>query len=130
MEKERKLKLLKYLYPSEQIRQFLCDDLYLEFMDIIPKNLCISSNNKTNIMRKENFNKVVYIITIFFKNNPKYQQKILELFNKSFDYLTYDIIAGYVFNLSNTIPRYIGIDIFRDKKSICYTPVSVIDLLE
>ena len=46
MTNERKEKLLRYLFPNEQIRLFMCNDLYMELLEIIPKKLFIHTKNK------------------------------------------------------------------------------------
>ena len=127
---ERKQKLIKYLFPTEEIRSFMCNDLYMELMEQIPRFLCISSKNITNSVRKENFEKVNSIITNFIENNENYKQMLKKLFsNKELKNIISDIVIGYVFFITQTNLKYNHIDIFRDKKSICYSPISIIDIL-
>ena len=79
MEVEKKKKLLKYLYPTEQIRSFLCDDLYMELLRQVPKTLCISSNNFALAKRKENYCKVTNLIKEFFDTNSDYKKVIINI---------------------------------------------------
>ncbi len=72
---ERIAKLFNYLYPTEQIRSFCCNDLYQELLNIL-------------------FPKI-----------------------------------GYVFYLYCSYSKYSRADIFRDKKSILYCPISILDIL-
>ena len=127
---ERKQKLLKYLYPTEKIRSFLCNDLYMELHELIPRQLCISTQNMTLAVRKGNLNKLETIITSFLEGNKEHYQSIMQLCqNQSWDTIIQDIVIGYTFFTTNLISRYNGIDIFKDRRSVCYAPISIIDLL-
>ncbi len=127
---ERQKKLLNYLYPTENVRKFLCNDLYQEFDEILNSSLCISSKNIVSKTRRENYLIIKNEVTNFFNNNPIYCEKIAEMLKVSdFSSAIDDIIIGYVLYLSCSIRKYNRIDIFLDKKSICYSPISVIDLL-
>lgn len=130
MDNERKTKLLKYLFPTEEIRKFVCNDLFMELSEIIKTTDCISSKNIKNAVRQENKAKVEKQIKEFLQKNPVYEKMLLELYhqdniNKIYD----DILIGYTFFLASTYGRIGEIDIFKDKKSICYAPISIIDIL-
>lgn len=127
---KRKCKLLNYLFPNEKVRSFLCNDLYIELTQIIPYNLCLSSKNLNNIIRQENKEKVKSIIKKFIKENINYEKEIKKIY-KDYDNerILDEIIIGYVFYLANTIRKFFTIDIFYDKKSICYSPISIIDII-
>ena len=130
MNTERQRKLINYLYPTEDIRKFLCNDLYQEFDEKITYSLCICSKNLTNIIRRENYAKIKEEIINFFNENIIYKEKVNEILNTDdFDKIIDDIILGYVFYLSHSLRKYNRVDILLDKKSICYSPISVIDLL-
>ena len=126
---ERKQKLLKYLYPTEKIRSFMCNDLYVELHAVMPK-VCILSKNVNFQIRKKNLESVYNTVKVFFKNNHNYKRQIEGLFcDKNYEEVLNDIVIGYVFFVANTSNIYSKIDIFKDKKSICYCPISVIDLI-
>lgn len=131
MTDERRKKLLNYLFPTERIRKFLCNDLFKEFESLISKTLCISYRNITKKIREENHQKVFSLIQNFFNQNNFYRNEILRLYDikildKSF---CEDIMIGYVFYLSCKISNFERFDIFKDKKSICYAPISIIDVI-
>lgn len=130
MERERKEKLLKYLFPTEQIRKFLCDDVYEELTFLIPKNLCISTNNLKVATRKENLEKVTSLVREFLKENPDYTKLLIEYYGyDDIIRIVNDIVIGYVYYLTNCYGNYFHIDIFKDKRSICYSYISLIDIL-
>lgn len=130
MENERKQRLIKYIFCTEEIRSFLCDDFFMEIMEILPKNLCISAKNCSLQCRKNNYAKVKSIISDFVFNNKNYQREIFKLFKvENLEQIINNLILGYVFFWSNTYYKYFGVDIFRDKRSICYSPVSIIDVI-
>ena len=51
MEINKKQKLLNYLMPEYKVRQFLCNDLFLELKKLIPNSMCISPQNKSTEKR-------------------------------------------------------------------------------
>ncbi len=65
MTKEQKMTLLKFLYLNEETRTFLCNDLFQEFMQIIPKAKCICSKNVNCKTRRNNFNEALASIHRF-----------------------------------------------------------------
>ena len=132
MEKERANKLIKYLYPTEQIRSFMCNDLYIELNKIIKRQICISTKNIVSSVRQENLVMLKHIINNFIEVNTIYKQKINELYgngNMNGDIIINEIIVGYVFYIANSVPKYVSMDIFRDKRSVVYSPISMIDIL-
>lgn len=130
MDNERKTKLLKYLFPTEEIRKFVCNDLFMELSEIIKTTDCISSKNIKNAVRQENKAKVEKQIKDFIKENPMYEKMLTELYHQDNISKVYDdVLIGYTFYLASTYGRIGEIDIFKDKKSICYAPISIIDIL-
>lgn len=130
MDNERKTKLLKYLFPTEEIRKFVCNDLFMELSEIIKTTDCISSKNIKNAVRQENKAKVEKQIKEFISQNPVYEKMLLELYHQDNISKVYDdVLIGYTFYLASTYGRIGEIDIFKDKKSICYAPISIIDIL-
>ncbi len=118
MNSERQRKLINYLYPTEDIRKFLCDDLYQEFNEKITHNLCISSKNLTNSVRRENYAKIKGEIINFFSENIIYKEKVNEILKAdNFDKIIDDIILGYVFYLSHSLRKYNRIDVLFTKRA-------------
>ena len=49
------LEFMKYLYPTDEIRNFMCNDLYQELNEIIPKTKCFCSDTVVAKTREENY---------------------------------------------------------------------------
>lgn len=119
---EKMLKFIKFLYPTDEIRNFMCNDLYQELNEIIPKTKCFCSDNIVSKSREANFLFVKTNVVNFVLNNPNYKQELAKLYKgRDFDDLINDIIIGYVFFVVNTDDKNKGEDIFKNKKSICYS---------
>ena len=126
----RKEKLIKYLYPNEKARKFMCVELYEELSPLISAGDCISSKNFTNSIRKENMQKVQGIVEDFFSKNQNYYEKIKKIYSiESLEEVVDITIISFVFILSYFFTESFVTDIFNDKRSICYAPISVIDLV-
>lgn len=125
------LEFIKYLYPTDEIRNFMCNDLYQELNEIIPKTKCFCSNNIVSKTREENYMFVKTHIVNFILSNENYKQELNKLYkDREFDDLINDIIIGYVFFIVNTDDKNRGEDIFKNKKSICYSVApSILDIL-
>lgn len=127
---ERKEKLIKYLFPSESIRRFMCNDLYMELIAIIPKSLFISTANKTLLKRKANKDIIIKKIEKFLKQNNQYYIMLIGFFLKSTEEeIINDIILGLTFFITTQSEAYKDIDIFNDKRSVCYSPISFLDIM-
>ena len=97
------MKFLKYLYPTDEIRDFMINDFYQELNEIIPKSKCFCSNNIVKSVREENRLFVKTNIVNFIENNPVYKQEIEKLYkSKVISNIIDDIITGYVFYVVNT----------------------------
>ena len=61
---------------------------------------------------------------IFIRNFTDYKMRLIELF-KTLNYksLIDDLIIGYVIFVANLNEKYKDIDIFKDKRSICYIKI-------
>ena len=125
------LEFMKYLYPTDVIRNFMCNDLYQELNDIIPKTKCFCSDNIVSKTREENYMFVKTHIVNFILTNENYKNELNKLYkDRGFDDLINDIIIGYVFFTVNTDDKNRGEDIFKNKKSICYSVApSILDIL-
>lgn len=129
MEIERKQKLLNYLMPNKEKRNFLCNDLFMELKELIPDSMIISMKNNSLKERKKNYQTVETIILSFINNNINYKKQIKDLFNLNETDILNDLVIGYVFFVINTNAKFYHIDIFKDKRSICYSPISIIDFI-
>ena len=129
MEIERKQKLLNYLMPNKEKRNFLCNDLFMELKELIPDSIIISMKNNSLKERKKNYQTVETIILNFINNNINYKKQIKDLFNLNETDILTDLVIGYVFFVINTNAKFYHIDIFKDKRSICYSPISIIDFI-
>ena len=66
----------------------------------------------------------------FLLENPIYKTKLEEFFPKSSeDILIDNIISGYVMIKSTNVNKGNGADVFWDKRSVCYSKNSIIDIL-
>lgn len=122
MTTEKKLALLRYLYLNDKTQQFLCNDLFQELINIVPKNKCICKDNISPETRQTNYSSVFSAINEFFNHNPDYRSVVCSLFSH-YDQseLETHLLTGFVFYIALTSPEYLDIDIFKDKKSICYS---------
>ena len=121
MTKEEKIALIKFLYLNDETRDFLCNDLFQEFKNIIPKTMCLSNENLNDDMRAYNHSCVKLLIQVFFNENINYKELTKKLFSHyTENRLIEHLILGYVFFIAN-INNKEDIDIFKDKKSICYS---------
>ncbi len=118
-------KFLQLLYKTEEIRSIMINDVYQELKEIIPLEKCISLKNIVKKIRQENLEFAKVSISNFLQENVNYQKLIFEIYGDSIEYVLY----GYVFYLAYTSEKYAGIDIFKDKKSILYREVSLLDIL-
>ena len=130
MEDSRKKKLLQYLFPTEEIRKFVCNDLFIELSEVIKTTDCISSKNLNNKVRLSNKENVLNQINNFLNENPIYTETLLKLYNqKDISQIIEDLLMGYTFYLACSFGRIGEIDIFKDKRSVCYSPISIIDII-
>ena len=94
-------------------------------MEVVPPTLCFNSKNVVNATRDENLRKALSSISNFLENNADYNKVIKEIYDEDFQF----VLCGYMFYLSHTNEKYIGIDIFKNKKSILYSEISLLDIL-
>ena len=129
MTKEQKMNLLKFLYLNDQTQTFLCNDLFQEFMSIIPKTKCICSDNIVSTTRRNNYDDALNSIHNFLIDNEDYRLMVEKLFSGyEQDLLEAHLLMGYVFYVALTENK--DMDIFRDKSSICYTEgPSIVDII-
>ena len=123
MKKEEKF--LQLLYRNEEARKIMINDVYQELLEIVPATLCFNSKNVVNETREKNLKNALISISNFLNKNSDYKKIIKELYDDNLEYVLY----GYMFYLVHTNEKYSGIDIFKDKKSILYSMISILDIL-
>ena len=120
MTTEQKMSLLKFLYLNDQTQTFLCNDLFQEFLSIIPKTKCICSDNIVSTTRRNNYDEALNSIHNFLRDNKDYKVMLEKAFSGyEQKFLEAHLLMGYVFYIALTENK--DIDIFKDKSSICYT---------
>ncbi len=130
MNKIRKKKLLDYLYPREEIAEFMFCDFYAELSLVLDKKICFSANNLKNDNRRKNLVLAKGTVVNFLKENPYYRKKLVEYFSTDNEnIIVNNVLYGYLLIVSSHINRGTGADIFLDKRSICYSQTSIIDVL-
>ena len=130
MNEFRKKKLFDYLYPTQEIYNFMKYDLYVELSCLLEKSICFSNVNKNKTAREANLKKAKTIIGDFLNDNNLYKARINEFFPSfKFERLVEEILWGYVAFITPHINSYSGADVFLDKRSVCYTKFSIIDFL-
>ena len=129
MTKEQKMNLLKFLYLNDQTQTFLCNDLFQEFVNIIPKTQCICSDNMVSETRRNNFDNALNSIHNFLIDNEDYRVIVEKFFSGCEQkFLESHLLMGYVFYIALTENK--DMDIFKDKSSICYTEgPSILDII-
>lgn len=128
MESQRILKLMKYLYPTDEIRNFMFNDLNIELSAYLPKEMIISAKNSKDIIRTLNKGEALHRISVFFEQNSNYLKQVCELYGKTdISDMLGDILQGYALFIIINDEKYKNVDIFKDKKSVCYTLISAVD---
>jgi len=118
-------KFIQLLYPTDEIRKIMINDVYQELLEIIPMTWCFNSKNTIKAIREENYKRVLTSISNFVKENADYQKEINKFYGENIEYVLY----GYMFYIARTNEKYTNIDIFKDKKSILYSEISLLDIL-
>lgn len=118
-------KFLQLLYRNEEARRIMINDVYQELLEIVPATLCFNSKNVVNETREKNLKNALISISNFLNENAEYKKIIKELYDENIEYILY----GYMFYLAHTNKEYSGIDIFKNKQSILYSMISILDIL-
>ena len=130
MDKKAKEKLLNYFYPTEEIRSFMCNDFYQELLNIVPLSLCVNAKNRDKVVREQNYLLAINTIKNFILTDKIYNKAIFEPYQGvEIDNLVEKILESYVFYIVSTNPRHKKIDMYKDSRSICYSNVSIVDML-
>ena len=129
MNTNRKEKLINYLFPTVEVAEFLFGDLYVELSKVLPKKICFSSENIKKTCRDENLKRAKEIVNEFINGNLRYERRLIELIGKvERDILIKDLLAGYIFYCTDNVNRNTGADVFEDRRSICYSKFSILDI--
>ncbi len=127
---DKMMRFLRYLYSTDEIRDFMINDFYQELGENIAKTKCFSSENVVNATRENNYNYVKKSIIEFLNTNPTYQKELQKLLKRPANDMVEEFIIGYVFYVVNTDKNNACVDIFKNKKSICYTSSpTILDIL-
>lgn len=117
---DKKEEILKYLFPTEEIRKFLVNDLYQELLKNIDTTLFYNDGNIFDGVRYERYKKVYNDIELFLYKNREYAVELARLFDgHDFVMIIEDLICGIVFYYINVIKKE-PIDIFNDRRSLVY----------
>lgn len=117
---DKKEEILKYLFPTEEIRKFLVNDLYQELLENINTTLFYNDGNIFDRVRDERYKKVFDDIELFLYKNREYAVELARLFDgHDFVMIIEDLICGIVFYYINVIKKE-PIDIFNDRRSLVY----------
>lgn len=120
--KEKLEKISLYLYGNDETRSFLINDLFQEFSLIIDEKDCINWKNRVRKTRLKSKITVALLISKFLKENKIYLIKLNEFYPAStFEDIVETLVLGYVFYLSQVKEKFKNVNIFKDKKSICYS---------
>lgn len=129
MTKKEKDKIREYLYPTFEEEDFLVNVIYQDLKEIIPQNICICSKNLTSKIRKSHYNEVYDYIYDYLHQHQKYCDYLMSEYPLDMDEdLIDDLIINFVFCLSQENAIYKDIHIFKNRKSICFTDVSILDM--
>ena len=113
---ETKETLVRYLYPTKQLGELMCNDIYQELLEIIPLECCISKDNLNEKIRKKNFEFVNGAIKGFLLGNIEYQQVLFGYYkHNNLDLVVRDILIGFVLYVSTLSDDFKHIDIINDK---------------
>lgn len=122
MDEVKKERICTYLYGTDETRKFLLNDLFQEFSLIIDDKECINWKNRIKKVRTKNKIIVTTKIVLFLKENEVYYNKLDKIYNNMLfkDVITM-LVLGYVFYLSQVKDEFKDVNIFKSKKSICYS---------
>ena len=103
---DKKEEILKYLFPTEEIRKFLVNDLYQELLENIDTTLFYNDGNIFDRVRDERYKKVYNDIELFLYKNREYAVELARLFDgHDFVMIIEDLICGIVFYYINVIKK-------------------------
>lgn len=111
--------LLKYLYPTDEIRQFLVNDLNEELKEILNAKILVTDENKDDNIRENNWWECVKTIGNFLIKHSEYRQFIIDNYgNREFLDNIQLVLLNYVFCYCLGIEKFKDKNIFTDKECV------------
>ena len=130
MKYQTKQRLIEYLYPTKELMGFMLNDIYQEILEICPKTIFINPENEIDEQRKKNFEFVKKEIVTFILKNENYKQELFKHYKHTMIAPIFlDILMGITFYLANISEDFNNMDIFNDKRSICYHTQTILDFV-
>ena len=117
-----KTKVKEYLYPTietEKLLKEINEDVY-KFIDA---EILINEKNINKEHRKKNYRKLYNLLEEYFNQNYNLYDKLLSIYNVNNVYIEEiitDVIYNLVFDYSQRQEQFKNMNIFKNKKSICY----------
>ena len=117
-----KTKVKEYLYPTietEKLLKEINEDIY----KLIDAEILINEKNINKEHRKKNYRKLYNLLEEYFNQNYNFYDKLLSVYNVNNVYIEEiitDVIYNLVFDYSQRQEQFKNMNIFKNKKSICY----------
>lgn len=117
-----KTKVKEYLYPTietEKLLKEINEDIY----KLIDTEILINEKNINKEHRKKNYRKLYNLLEEYFNQNYNLYDKLLSVYNVNNVYIEEiitDVIYNLVFDYSQRQEQFKNMNIFKNKKSICY----------
>ena len=117
-----KTKVKEYLYPTietEKLLKEINEDVY----KLIDTEIFINEKNINQEYRKKNYRKLYNLLEEYFNQNYNLYDKLLSVYNVKNVYIEEiitDVIYNLVFDYSQKQEQFKNMNIFKNKKSICY----------
>ena len=117
-----KTKVKEYLYPTietEKLLKEINEDVY----KLIDTEILINEKNINKEHRKKNYRKLYNLLEEYFNQNYNLYDKLLSVYNVKNVYIEEiitDVIYNLVFDYSQRQEQFKNMNIFKNKKSICY----------
>ena len=117
-----KTKVKEYLYPTietEKLLKEINEDVY----KLIDAEILINEKNINKEHRKKNYRKLYNLLEEYFNQNYNLYDKLLSVYNVNNVYIEEiitDVIYNLVFDYSQRQEQFKNMNIFKNKKSICY----------
>lgn len=113
--------LMDFLYPNDEIRKFMINDLNQELEKLLPQKILICNDNKNDELREKNYWKCCKKIGDFLQKHRQYKTAIEKVFSSQ-DIVSNIrlILLNFVFYKSQMNSKYKDINVFLDKRSITY----------
>lgn len=131
MNKREKEILMECLYLSDWDRDFLVNVINRDLKELIPEKLFFCKENCIEKTREKNYYEIVYQINDYLQHHFKYLDYLMQDYPEDREEdLVDDLILNFMFCLTQENKKYKDVDIFKNKKSICYTEIPFIEILQ